>query len=614
MNTLTIKELVEKLIEAKEKYYQGNPIMDDFTFDTYEDQLRQLDPGNDYFKVVGSPIQGNIKMKIKHQFPMLSMAKGKSINDIEKWLNKISDRRLQIIIEPKIDGLSFTAVYENEKLQHIATRGDGTTGQIITHIAEYVDIPKTIDVLQRVEVRGELYLPKNCKVDNPNNSPLRNVAVGLINRKDSGLEDLKHIKYISYQVIGTDMTTEEGKIKWLRSLGFTTVSYNLVGSIKEIEEYFQTYKETGRDNWLFETDGLILAVNDCKLHESINSKYVVSHHNWFNIALKPESESRWTEVEGITWGISKQGNLVPVVNIKEVTIGNANIKNVTANNYLNVKNLKINIGDKIHVARSNDVIPFLIETIPTKDKSELIPTHCPSCYSVLIENGNVHIRCINPGCPEMNIQLITSWVKSNELDGVSEATIRLLYEKDFIKSIIDIYLLKMKAKYLKLLNGMGEKKVTNLLEQIEKSKNMTIVQFLGRLSIDLIGEKAINKLGIKTIQDLWDFNDSTYVIGQNLIAYRNENKKMIEELLSVLNVSNVKQTNSNSQKVCMTGAGPKGRKELIKDIEAKGYQFVEAINKETNILICEDINSNSTKLQKAVKLGIKLMTYTEFFN
>jgi len=249
-----------------------------------------------------------------------------------------------------------------------------------------------------------------------------------------------------------------------------------------------------------------------------------------------------------------------------------------------------------------------------KDMNLLIPTHCPSCNSVLIENGNVHIQCPNKKCPEMNIQLITSWVKSNEMDGVSESTVRLLYDNKFIETISDLYCLKLKDEQLKELNGMGEKKVTNLLEQIEKSKNMTIVQFLGRLSIDLIGEKAINKLGIKTIQDLWDFNNSTYVIGQKLIAYRNENKKMIEELLSVLNVSDVKQTNSNSQKVCMTGAGPKGRKELIKDIEAKGYQFVDTINKDTNILICEDINSNSTKLQKAVKLGIKLMTYTEFFN
>jgi DNA ligase (NAD+) len=363
MNTLTIKELVEKLIEAKERYYQGNPIMDDFTFDNYEDQLRQLDPGNDYFKVVGSPIQGNIKMKIKHQFPMLSMAKGKSINDIEKWLNKISDRRLQIIIEPKIDGLSFTAVYENEKLQHIATRGDGTTGQIITHIAEYVDIPKTIDVLQRVEVRGELYLPKNCKVDNPNNSPLRNVAVGLINRKDSGLEDLKHIKYISYQVIGTDMTTEEGKIKWLRSLGFTTVSYNLVGSIKEIEEYFQTYKETGRDNWLFETDGLILAVNDCKLHESINSKYVVSHHWMHNLAWKPEAIMQKTKLLGINWEVSKNGNVIPTAFFEPIFILNREIKNASLSNYKNVIKMKLEIEDELLVSLSNDVIPYIEENI-----------------------------------------------------------------------------------------------------------------------------------------------------------------------------------------------------------------------------------------------------------
>jgi DNA ligase (NAD+) len=246
-----------------------------------------------------------------------------------------------------------------------------------------------------------------------------------------------------------------------------------------------------------------------------------------------------------------------------------------------------------------------------KENIILIPKNCPSCNSILEVKG-VHLYCKNENCAEKNIQIITNWCKNCNMDKFAEATIRLLYNNNYIKSIIDLYFLKNKKNYLLELIGLGNITITNLLEQIEKSKNMTILEFLGKLSIISIGEKAVKKLGIKTIDDFWNFSDGKYVIGQNLIAYKKANKKFILDLLPFLNVTDVVDKQIKG-KVCMTGSGHTDRKTLIKELETMGYEFVEGITKETNILICDDINGNSGKLQKAKKLGIKIVSYEEFF-
>lgn len=605
-----VKLIVEDLIKYKEAYYNDEPLISDDEFDALEDELRKLDPENDYFTIVGIPT--NYGDKVKHQIPMLSCNKAKSIDEVREWLNKILNKRVELIMEPKVDAGSGTVVYDKGKLQYISTRGDGKEGRIITHLKDYLNIPLTIGFTDRIEVRGEIYLPQNTKFPNPENKPLRNLANGLINRKDTGLEDLKYLKFVAYQLYGMDITFEDAKINLLKNLGFEVVPYKVFMGIKELNEYFEMYKSSLREKWLYQTDGLVIVVNDNKLHDAINSKYVVDHHNHWNIALKPPAESRWTIIEDITWQVSRNGNLIPVVNITPIIIGGATIKNVTANNYENVKKLKLNIGDKIHISRANDVIPFLVESVPIRDESELIPTNCPSCGNKLFSGNGVHLQCTNTNCKEKNIKMINHWATMCEMDEVSEATIRTLYENRFIENIVHLYFLKDKTYYLYGVPGFGQKKVDNLLAQIEKSKNITIVQFLARLGIEIIGEKAVKKLGIKTMEDFWNFNDGTYVIGQNLIAYRKANKQFINDLISVLNISNIVDKQIKG-KVCMTGSGHKGRKELIKELEDMGYEFVDGITKETNILITDDINGDSGKMKQAKKHGVKLMSYEKFF-
>jgi DNA ligase (NAD+) len=240
----------------------------------------------------------------------------------------------------------------------------------------------------------------------------------------------------------------------------------------------------------------------------------------------------------------------------------------------------------------------------------LIPINCPSCGTKLKHIG-VHLVCTNKtNCPEQIIQRITHFIVNCEIDGVSESTIRSLFDNKKIKSIKDLY--SLKKQDLIGIEGFGDKKIDNLLNQLHSKKEMNIAQFVDRIGVNGVGEKAVNKLGIKNIDDLLNFQGGDYVIAQNLKEFLDENIDMINELLEIVVIKNVnKKVGAN--KVCMTGAGFKGRKELILDIESKGDEFIDSVSKETNILLTDDINSSSSKISKARKLGIKILTYNEYF-
>lgn len=241
-----VQTIVEKLMEAKDAYYNGNPIMSDQDFDNLEDQLIVLDPENFYFSVVGASIKG--KAKVRHEIPMLSCNKVKDLESLYDWLKKIGAENEKLVVEPKIDGLSCSITYVDGKLTRIATRGDGHIGQDITHIAKHakdIGIPSVTSIRRlgsdnKMEVRGELYLPKNTKFPNPENKPLRSLANGLVNRKDSGLEDVKYIRFVSYQLLGTTEELEHNKLLLLEPIGFDVIEAS-VAKKEKLSEYFERY-------------------------------------------------------------------------------------------------------------------------------------------------------------------------------------------------------------------------------------------------------------------------------------------------------------------------------------------------------------------------------------
>jgi len=609
-------EIVRLLNEARDAYYNsGTPIMTDAEFDELEENLRSIDPENKYFSSVG-PESSNAD-KIKHNIPMLSMGKAKSISDIVTWIKKLGlkeDERF--IIEPKIDGLSATCRYRDGKLIYAATRGDGEYGQDISHIAEYItDIPGAINFTgDDIEVRGELYLPKNTGLDT-GGRPLRNNCVGLINRKENR-DELRYVRFAVYQVTGIESnSSESGRIDLLRMNGFNAVEYSLATDTDEIGLFYRRYMESLRSEWEYETDGLIISVDDRKLFEEIDSRWILDHHHHYAIAMKPPAEFRETVLKDVVWQVSRQGNLIPVALFEPVVIGGAKLGRATLNNFENVKKLKIERGDTLIVQRANDVIPFVYGNKSSGNRDnfsgEIIAGECPSCGSVPVQSG-VHLRCINPGCREQILQRIIYWVKNCSIENVAEASIRKLYDIGRINGIKDIY--KLTEKDFEGIEGFAEKKIRNFITEVGNSKRMTPVDLISRLGIPLVQKKSLVKMGIYTVQGFLDFNDDTYVIGKNIIEWKNDesNRALLSELLGVLDLVDEKKKES-SGKVCMTGKGPGKRNDLIKIIEESGYEYSPSVTKDLAILICDDVNGKSSKLDNARRNGITLMSYEEFF-
>ena len=609
-------EIVSLLIEAREAYYNTDtPVMTDAEFDELEDKLRSIDPEHKYFSSVGS--ESSPADKIKHEVPMLSMGKAKTMDEIITWIKRLNLREDErFIIEPKIDGLSATCRYRDGKLIYTATRGDGEYGQDISHIAEYVkDIPRRINFTKEdIEVRGELYIPRNTGFDT-GGRPLRNNCVGLINRKENRA-DLKYVRFAVYQIRGIDTdNSESGRIDLLGKNGFNSVEYSLAAGTDEIESYYRRYMEQLRAEWEYETDGLIVSVDNRKLFEEIDSRWILVHHHHYAIALKPPAEFRETVLKDVVWQVSRQGNLIPVALFEPVVIGGAKLGRATLNNFENVKKLKIERGDTLIVQRANDVIPFVYGNKSSAGREnfscEIIADECPSCKSRPVQSG-VHLRCVNPECREQIIQRIIYWVKNCSIENVAEASIRKLFDLGRIKGIKDIY--ELTEKDFEGIEGFAEKKILNFIQEVRGSKKMTPSDLISRLGIPLVQKKSLVKMGIYTVQGFLDFNDDTYVIGKNIIEWKSDesNRTLLTELLGVLEMIDEEKKESLG-KVCMTGKGPGKRNDLIKIIEEMGYEYSPAVTKDLLILICDDVKGKSSKLDNARKNGIKLMSYEEFF-
>jgi len=619
---MTVKEIVRQLEEARNAYYnEETPLMSDAAFDELEELLRSLDPQNSYFGSVGIGGSSGEAGKIVHPHPMLSMGKAKTAAEVLKWMDRLALGEDTVYCEqPKIDGLGATCRYREGRLLYTATRGDGKIGQDISHIAAYVkDIPETIAFTREdVEIRGELYLPKDTTYDTKG-KPLRNNCVGLINRKDDR-GDLKHVRFVCYQIVSDRAELpgrESEKIALLNRAGFNTVEYHRATS-DGVDTLYEKYLEEDRDRWLYETDGLILTVDDNTLHEGIDSRWVVDHHHHYAIALKPPAAGKETTLKTVEWQISRQGNLIPVAQFDPIELGGATLERASLHNAQFVREMMLIPGDRLLIERANDVIPYVRMNHSREGRSResfidpLIPRRCPVCSSPLEDRG-VQLHCTNRECPERRIQSILYWVRQSDMEQVAEGTIRQLYKEKRVRGIKDLYTLG--EKDFEGLEGFGEKKTSNFLNQAAEKRSMTATELIGKLGIPLIQQKALRKLGIQSLEDFWNFSDETYIIGQNLMAWRDdrENREFLEELLEVITVEESSPDETLGE-VCMTGKGPLGRKELTELAEAKGYTVGSSVTRATTMLVCEDPKGNSSKLQKARKSGIPIVSYEEFLS
>lgn len=608
---MTIEDIKSKLLEAKENYYSGHPIMSDSDFDSLEEQLRNISPKDDYFDVVGSHERGK---KIQHSIRMRSMSKCNTQEHVEAWYKRNNYYYyLPILIQEKLDGLSGTLRYKNGKLTYAATRGSGDIGQDVTrHVNLIASIPKSISERSDVEIRGEFIAPKVSPLrELYPDSPLRNLVAGIINRKETTPETV-YVEFVAYGVERVLFYGEEEKEHFLNDNGFKTVTW---GYCKNQEEVFQYYYDmiTKREDFPYELDGLILKPTSCDLQRELEDGN--EHHPVWATAWKFPAQSVWTTLRGISYNTSRLGKMIPVAEFDTVVIGGSNISRATLNNQKWIIDKNLQIGDEILVEKANDVIPKIVDNRAATNRT---PLSNPVCGCGQVSNGElngVHISCSNEDCSERKTNEIVSWIRSIGVENVSLGTVKTLYEEGLVKSIIDLY--SLSPDKLKEIRGIGDLKIQNLFEEIERTRSMSELDLLSKLGIESVGEKSLKKLGIDSIDSFLNFSDSTYVVGQKIIEWKSEprNISFLNELKLILNLSKTNQEALHGVRVCATGKAPVSRSELVKRINGSGkFVWIDGVGKETQLLVTDDLNSDSSKMTKAKKMGIEIITYEEFFS
>lgn len=632
-----IDDLVSKLINYKNMYYSGNPIVSDEEFDKLEDELKKLDPNNSYFNIVGNiDNEGDVK----HNFPMLSMDKIKFPKQpLYSWYNRIHiNDNEEIILTPKIDGNACTLVYDNGIFKYAATRGNGKIGKIIS-FGERYDIVKNLPIDGIVEIRGELYIPKKFGKTIFKDQPLRNNAAGIIR---SG-EKIEFLDFIAYQIIFNNIENifkkELDILNYLKQLQFDTVPYITINKPDELENEIKKYISIYRNKYEYETDGMVAIVNDKNKQIEINNRRTIRTFYYHNIAIKPPTKIVKSKLLDIEINVSKSGRLIPVAIFEPILIDNVEFERATLNNYEYIKSFgKMYVGNSIYLTRGNDIIITLLDI--EEDGNKNLPINisefeCPSCKSQLIQDGK-HKVCPNNNCSGRNISTIYNWILKRNMKNVGIKFLELAYEKGFIRSIVDLYDPKLESKIETLERFIpGGGKVNKIISAIEKSKeNVTDIDILSSIGIPGIGRSVLENINVTNIDTL-----PTDILGKNNYKIDKESTilpkndlllsnlavyKYISDWLTIpgnyANLIKLKKIlksksyniDKNSKSVVITGTFEIPRKDLEKILINKGYKVSDHVNKNTEMLIVGEDSEGHSKLKKARDLGsVKIVDIKE---
>lgn len=629
-----IKELTGLLNKASDSYYNtGDTIMEDHEFDTLLEELRSLEQETGFVMMaspthkVGYEVKSELQ-KVAHNHPMLSLAKTKDWNEFIRYFgNK------DVIGMLKMDGITGSLRYVNGELVSAETRGNGEIGEDILHNIKTVKtVPQKIPYKDELIVDGEIictyedFEPFSTEYKNP-----RNFASGSIRLLDSNECAKRPLTFVAWNVIkGFDNENSFlRKLVLIDELGFTVVPWTSSFDWDAKEFLVNKAKKLG-----YPIDGLVGRFDDIKYGEGLGA---TSHHSNAAYAFKFGDETYETVLRDVEWNTTRTGIIAPVAVFDEVDLDGALTTRATLHNLSIIEQLELGIGDTITVYRSNMVIPKIDDNL-TRSNTLKIPTVCPCCghpTEVKYTDNSKVLMCTNPDCPAKKLARFTHFVsrKCMNIDGLSERTLELLISNNLIKNFRDIYHLKEHVGKLCTLDGMGKKSVENLLNSIEKSRDVKLENFIAALGIPNIGlsaAKAISKkfngshydFILALSNDNYDFSqidDFGEITNKSLHDWWHSKDPMVELLPMEVNFI-VEDTGSNAnldgKSFCITGSLTHyaNRDALVKAIDDNGGKYVSSVSKKTDYLINNDKTSTSGKNKKAMDLNIPIISEEDFIN
>ncbi len=655
----TIVSLREELNQHNHNYYVlDNPTISDFEFDQKLKQLQDLEAkhpecydANSPTQRVGGTITKNFQTVV-HTNRMYSLDNSYSIEDLQDWevrLQKVlGNVPLQYTCELKYDGASISITYENGKLTRAVTRGDGIQGDDVTNnIKTIKSIPLELKGAfpERFDIRGEIILPlagfekMNQELidigETPYSNP-RNTASGSLKLQDSAEVAKRPLDCLLYFIIGNDLpfNTQFDGLEAARKWGFKVPNQSKLANNLDEVLAFINYWDVHRHDLPYETDGVVIKVNDFDHQQELG--YTAKSPRWA-IAYKFKSEQVTTTLNEITYQVGRTGAITPVANLEPVQLAGTIVKRASLHNADQIEKLDIRVGDEVFVEKGGEIIPKIIGV--AKRGSEIEPTvyitHCPDCDTLLTrKEGEAQHYCPNfYGCPPQIIGRIQHYIsrKAMDIEGLGGETVALLFNNHLLKDYSDLY--ELTIDQVMPLDRMAQKSAENLVNGIEKSKEVPFERVLFALGIRYVGEtvakklakhyKTIDALRNATMMDLILVDEIGDRIAQSVMEFfENENNQRIIERLKSFGVQFeiVEKHNPNATDILkdkvfvVSGVFEKfSRDDLKKAIEDNGGKVGSSISSKTHYVVAGD-NMGPAKLEKANQLGIPIITENEFMN
>ena len=657
---LRINELTNKVNYHNDLYYQkSNPEISDYEFDQLLDQLNTLERQFPELKFPDSPTQrvgGTITKEfenVAHQYPMLSLGNTYSIEELKEFDARVAKGLdgdpFEYFCELKFDGVSISIIYENGFLTKAITRGDGVRGDDVTaNVKTIRSIPLRIsakDIPVKFEVRGEIFLSKIAfaklnkereDIGEETYANARNTASGSIKMQDSREVAKRKLDCYLYYLLGENLgvDTHEQSIAKLVAWGFNvSPTYKKCKTIEEVKEYIDSW-ENERAQLPLDTDGVVIKVNDLEQQQQLG--FTAKIPRWA-IAFKYKAQSLSTRLNNIVYQVGRTGAITPVAELEPIQLAGTTVKRASLHNANEISRLDLRVGDYVFVEKGGEIIPKVTSVDLSQRKSGSSPvsyiTQCPECGTELVRvEGEANHYCPNDkGCPPQIKGKIEHFIqrKAMDIDSLGEKTIAQLFELNLIKTPADLY--DLTKENLAKLDGFKELSINNLLSGIEKSKQVPFESVLFAIGIRYVGKTVAEKLAkhFKTMDALMVANDEALLaapevgekIAQSVVSFFNneENKKEIERLKNAgLQMESSKQEPEKLSNILdaktfvISGVFQKYERDQLKDIIiANGGKVLSSISGKLNYLLAGE-NMGPAKLEKAEKLGVKIISEEEF--
>jgi len=660
-----IEELREIISRHDILYYvQAAPEISDREYDRLLDELKSLEAAHPELITPESPTQrvGGQPSKgfetVKHAVPMLSIDNTYNADEVRRFDERvrkdIGDATAHYVVEPKIDGIAASLLYENGRLARAATRGDGKEGDNITANARTIrSIPLKLNGQAPGElyVTGEIYWPKDafaaCNARRAEQGLAafanpRNGCAGTIKQLDPKVVDERKLAFLAY---GFRPGEGDSDVHWpdvqrvtdirphMKELGLPLNEMKICGGIGEVLEEIERWSQ---DRWdqSFEMDGAVIKVDEIKLREKIGA---TSRHPKWCIAYKYEAEQAETVLLSIDVQVGRLGTITPVAHFEPVQLAGTTVSNASLHNFDQVERLDVRVGDTVLVAKAGEIIPQVVQVVgarrPEGTEPTTPPADCPACgQPATRDEGGVYLRCNNPECPAQIRERLGFFAGRDQMDieNLGPAVVDQLVDNGLVSHFADLY--HLKAADVASLERMGEKSAANLLAAVEASKSRGLARVIAALGIRHAGGRAaevlarafgdIDSLAGASIEELTEIDEIGPTIAQSVYDFFHSDSG--RQTVAGLKDAGVQMTGSAIEAPASRGAGALEGKTIVvtgtlqnfsrrqaKDaIQAAGGRAASSVSSKTDFVVSGD--SPGSKASKARDLGVEVIDEAEF--